>query len=107
MVSPKIINSDAGNTKYLRLLGGPPDSITMRSGRVVLQPNESIGEHSTNQYEELIVILDGEGLFLIEDGMALELNTNTVAYCPPETKHNIKNTGIKPLVYIYIVAKAI
>ena len=106
MLEPKIINTDAGETKYHRLLGGPPDSVTMHSGKVVLQPDESIGEHSTGSNEELIVILQGEGRFLFENGTELILKSNTVAYCPPETIHNIKNTGSSPLHYIYIVAKA-
>ena len=26
------------------------------------------------------------------------------AYIPPETRHNVKNTGTEPLEYVYVVA---
>ena len=102
---PKVINVDQGEKAYCRLLGGPPESVTMRSGQVVLQPGESVGKHSTECYEELVIILEGEGLFLLNEGKQLAFNADSVLYCPPNTQHNIKNTGSTPLRYIYVVAK--
>jgi mannose-6-phosphate isomerase-like protein (cupin superfamily) len=104
---PIVIDSSSGENRYTRLLGGPPDSSSMRSGKVVLQPGESVGKHSTKSNEELIVILDGEGVFIFNDNHNLEFDNNTVLYCPPMTEHNIRNTGSTPLTYIYVVAKAI
>lgn len=103
---PKIVALDRAATQYLRVLGGPPESVTMRSGYVVLLPDTSVGRHSTESYEELVVVLDGEGEMLFGDGSVLQLGTFIVSYCPPDTEHDVRNTGSKPLRYIYVIARA-
>ena len=103
---PKVINAETGGKEYVRLLGGLPESISMRSGKVVLQPGKTVGKHSTESNEELLILLEGEGLFMLSDGKQLEINVGSVLYCPPDTEHDVKNTGATPLQYIYVVAKA-
>jgi len=103
---PKMIYAGDGTQVYIRLLGGPPESITMRSGAVTLQPGKSVGKHTTENNEELLVILGGSGAFILTDGGQLEMKVNTVLYCPPFTEHDVMNTGAVALRYIYIVAKA-
>ena len=105
-LKPILIDATSGENGYTRLLGGPPQSVSMRSGKVVLQPGETVGKHSTEKKEELIIILDGEGQFLYGDNQSLVFDPNSVLYCPPMTENNIINTGSTPLTYIYIVAKA-
>jgi oxalate decarboxylase/phosphoglucose isomerase-like protein (cupin superfamily) len=34
------------------------------------------------------------------------LGVNVVAYCPPQTEHDVVNTGADPLRYLFIVARA-
>jgi len=92
------------NCEYQKLLGGRPQTRGMRSGRVYLQPGESIGEHSTGQHEEVIVFLSGRGLALVGDNDTFEIGKGKIAYIPPHTTHNMKNTGDEPLIYIYCVA---
>lgn len=106
-LQPILIDATSGENGYTRLLGGPPQSVFMRSGKVVLQPGESVGKHSTEGKEELVIILDGEGQFLYGDHHSLRFNSNAVLYCPPMTEHNILNTGSTPLQYIYVVSKAL
>ena len=103
---PKIIELDRAATGYMRVLGGPPESVTMRSGYVVLQPANSVGRHSTDAFEEMVIVLEGEGEMLFGDGSVLQLKPYVVAYCPPETEHDVRNTGSKPLRYVYVVAMA-
>ncbi len=102
---PFTIQLDPAATEYRRVLGGPPESVTMRSGYVVLQPAASIGRHSTGAFEEMIVVLHGKGEMLLGDGTILPLEPYSVAYCPPETEHDVRNTGKAPLRYIYVVAR--
>jgi len=64
-----------------------------------------VGKHSTNGHEELLVLLAGEGVFLWSDGQDLEIRAGNVLYCPPDTEHDVKNTGSTALEYIYVVAK--
>ncbi len=103
-IVPKVVRLDRTATEYQRILGGPPESVTMRSGYVVLMPQQSVGRHNTGSYEELVIVLDGEGEMLLGDGSSLKLGPNSVAYCPPATEHDVRNTGSMPLRYVYVVA---
>ncbi len=76
----------------------------MRSGLVVLQSNQSVGKHSTGEHEELLVILEGKGEMIFKDGSTLPVEAQHALYCPPETEHNVRNTGAGILRYVYIVA---
>jgi quercetin dioxygenase-like cupin family protein len=103
---PKVAKLDPAAVDYVPILGGPPETATMRSGAVVLLPGQSVGKHSTGDYEEAIVVLAGSGELRLSDGSTYELAGHSVAYCPPATEHDVANTGAEPLRYVYIVAKA-
>ena len=103
---PKLISLDLAASEYKRLLGGPPETVTMHSGLVVLNPGKSVGKHNTKNYEEVLVILEGEGEMKITDGPTLPLKTGSLAYCPPRTEHDVVCTGQAKLKYVYVVAKA-
>jgi mannose-6-phosphate isomerase-like protein (cupin superfamily) len=92
--------------EYQRILEGTPQTCGMRSGRVYVEPGASCGEHSTKQHEELIVFLQGEGKVHIGGGDPLRVGAGKVAYIPPNTLHDVENTGSGPLAYIYCVAPA-
>jgi mannose-6-phosphate isomerase-like protein (cupin superfamily) len=102
--------------EYQRILEGQPQSRGMRSGRVYINPGQSCGRHSTKKHEELLVFLSGRGLLLIgESGYgglrpdeqdSYEVGEGKVCYIPPNTEHDVKNTGAEPLIYIYCVAPA-
>ncbi|MFQ6034537.1 MAG: cupin domain-containing protein [Sedimentisphaerales bacterium] len=102
----EILVMDLNDTpEYQQLLEGKPQTCGMRSGRVYLQPGQSIGPHSTEVHEELLVFLCGKGTALIgPEQTAFEIGQGKVCYIPPYTIHNMKNTGTEPLVYIYCVA---
>jgi quercetin dioxygenase-like cupin family protein len=102
----KIISHDVAGKGYLQLLSGPPETVTMRSGRVILNPGKSIGKHSTGVNEEILVILEGQGEMQTAGGTTLQLNKSVIAYCPPNTEHDVLNTGTSILRYVYIVARA-
>jgi mannose-6-phosphate isomerase-like protein (cupin superfamily) len=102
----KSITLDPSTDEYQRVLGGPPETATMHSGLVVLKPGKSVGVHNTEKYEEVLVILEGQGEMRITGGPAMALRANTVAYCPPRTEHNVVNTGKGKLRYLYVVAIA-
>ena len=91
--------------EYQRLLPGAPATYGMKSGRVYLKPGAECGEHSTKGSEEQLVFLEGEGTAIIAD-KTMQVGKGMVVYIPPETVHNIKNTGSVPLVYIFCVAPA-
>ena len=101
---PKVI--DLGALEASRtLLGGSPETVTMRSGMVVLAASKSVGKHSTKTFEEVVIVLEGVGEMRLSDGSVLRMKPHTVVYCPPATEHDVFNTGTEPLRYIYVVAE--
>ncbi|MBN1509328.1 MAG: cupin domain-containing protein [Sedimentisphaerales bacterium] len=91
---------------YQRLLAGAPQTHGMKSGRVCLGAGNECGQHSTKGHEELLVFLAGRGELQIDDSDGLPVGVGKVAYIPPHTVHNVRNTGADPLVYIFCVAPA-
>jgi len=104
---PTVIQLDSAASGYTPLLTGAPATVTMRSGYVVLGPGQSVGRHSTGRYEEEIIVLEGTGRLVVSGGPELALRRLSVAYSPPNTEHDVTNTGATPLRYVYVVAKAI
>ena len=92
------------NPEFQRLLGGEPQTRGMRSGRVYLDPDKSCGRHSTKNHEELLVFLSGSGELIIGENDTFEVGLGKISYIPPQTDHDVRNTGTEPLVYIYCVA---
>ena len=105
VTSGKVLVMDLSEkAEYQQLLEGKPQTRGMRSGRVYLQPGQSIGQHSTEAHEELLVFLCGKGTALIgPEQTAFEIGQGKVCYIPPHTIHDMKNTGTEPLIYIYCV----
>lgn len=104
---PKVITPEKKDFGYSRILKGFPESVTMRSGMVKLRPNETVGIHSTGINEELLIILSGKGVFLITGREPVSVEEGQFFYCPPETEHNVKNTGNVSLHYVYVVSRAL
>jgi len=101
---PLVVTLDPTTRDYERVLDGPPETCSMRSGYVVLGPGRSVGKHSTEDYEELVVALEGTGKMTLAGGLELRLGPGIVAYCPPHSEHDVTNTGSQPLRYLYVVA---
>jgi mannose-6-phosphate isomerase-like protein (cupin superfamily) len=91
---------------YHLLLTGRPQTCGMRSGRVRLAPGRSIGRHNTQGNEELLVFLSGRGVAELGEDTRLDVGAGQVAYIPPHTAHDIRNTGTEPLQYVFCVAPA-
>ena len=86
------------------LLEGAPQTAGMRSGFVRLKPGESVGWHTTGKNEETLVIVHGGGEARIEGEEARAFTAPRLVYIPPATRHNVVNTGDRPLEYVYVVA---
>ncbi len=103
--SEKVLVIDLNeNPENQKLLDGKPQTRGMRSGRVYLPPNQACGQHSTKNHEELLVFLSGLGDLMIGEEDSFLVGPGKVSYIPPHTAHDVKNTGAKPLVYVYCVA---
>lgn len=99
------ISLDTKGQKYIPVLSDPGDSYLLKSGSILLKPRESVGKHSTEDHEELVIVLEGTGEMVLADGSRIPMHANSAAYCPPKTEHDVRNTGQAPLRYVYVVAR--
>ncbi|MDD5128512.1 MAG: cupin domain-containing protein [Candidatus Omnitrophica bacterium] len=94
-----------GGQRFVRLLGDSTKLKGLCSGLVALQPGDSIGEHKTENKEEVLVIIKGNATVYYSKDKSIKAGPNTFIYIPPETVHNVKNSGSKILRYVYITSK--
>lgn len=99
----RIINLPSNDTNFVSVLK-PPISRKIRSGFVSLLPKCSGEGHSTETYEEMIIILSGQAV-LHNGDKDYPLTAGQVAYVPPFTNHLVRNIGTTTLKYLYIVTK--
>lgn len=76
----------------------------LRSGMVTLAPGAGCGEHGTENYEELLIFLEGAGEARLAGREPFAVGVGRAFYIPPGTTHEVFNTGASPLRYIYVVA---
>lgn len=81
----------------------PPQSRSLKSGRVLLKPGEEVGEHVTEKREELLVILKGTAT-LVEESEMITLEAGQTRYISEGKKHDVKNNTAEDLEYIYAVS---
>ncbi|MCX5633438.1 MAG: cupin domain-containing protein [Phycisphaerae bacterium] len=91
-------------SEHQPLLTGLPQTGGMRSGMVNLLPGRDCGEHSTEDNEEMLIFLSGQGQAVIGDRKTLQIGKGKIIYIPPRTIHNIMNNSNEPLCYVYCVS---
>ena len=101
---PLVIDLAASGEHYIPVLK-PEQTAMLKSGLVTLKPGEEVGEHTTDSREEVIVFLEGSGEVETDRNGRKAVKAGQAAYNPPETRHNVINTGESDLRYIYIVTK--
>jgi mannose-6-phosphate isomerase-like protein (cupin superfamily) len=93
------------NTKGKKILRRGEESLNFSSRLVVLKSGESVGEHKTENVEEVIVILHGTAEILINGKKYKTVKAPSVVYIPPNVVHDVLNPGGGVLKYIYITSK--
>ncbi len=94
------------NDRYQRLFSKESGTSGIKAGHVTLAPGEKVGEHTTGEREEVLVIINGRGEAVLGEKEKVTIEKNTSLYIPPETGHDIKNTGDEPLEYVFITSQA-
>jgi mannose-6-phosphate isomerase-like protein (cupin superfamily) len=102
----KIITFNPDSTSYQEIFDGEKDSVVFYSGVVTVLPKTSGHLHSTEIYEEMIVVLEGEGQVRVTKQKNLDLKFGNIVFIPPNTEHQVFNTGTKNFKYIYIATKS-
>ncbi len=82
------------------LLVKPPRSRLLKARRVILSPGEEVGEHKTEEREELIIVLSGTASLLKGDDV-IELNEGEAHFIEEGLTHNVRNNSGRVLEYIY------
>ncbi len=72
----------------------------------MLKPKEIVGEHSTKDREEIIIIVEGKARVSFGKKGHFILEEKSFIYLPCSTKHNVENVGKGLLKYTYITARA-
>jgi mannose-6-phosphate isomerase-like protein (cupin superfamily) len=103
---PCVVSLHTAHGPFTRILGGPPQTVSMKSGLVSLEPGNSVGAHSTGDCEEVLLILEGEGEAHVAGHPPLALSAGNAVYIPPDHEHDIHNHGDTRLRYVYVVARA-
>ena len=70
------------------------------------KPGATVGWHTTGQNEESLVILRGQGEALIDGHEKQSFAAPAFLYIPPNTRHNVSNSGKDMLEYVDVVAPA-
>ena len=69
----KLVKLKLEDENYQRLIKSGEEAEIMHSGLVTLKPGESVGKHSTHSKEEIIIVLEGEGTFIISGAEEIRL----------------------------------
>ncbi len=81
----------------------PEDAKRMRARVVTLEPGKEVGEHTTENREELVVVLEGALVLIGPDGKH-PLKVGQAAFIPLDTVHNVINRTRKQARYMYVLA---
>lgn len=73
------------------------DGAVMTVGEVVLLPGKGHERHNHPDAEEVLYVLAGEGLQMVEDAEPFAVHAGDVIYVPTAVYHSTINTGWQPL----------
>ena len=72
-------------------------------GHVNLEPGQIVGEHSTQNHEEIIYVISGEGIMFTPDSK-VPMREGTMIHVQSPQIHNVRNSSKEILDYVFIVA---
>lgn len=79
------------------------DGHQFKSGYVLLEPGEQVGEHKTGDGEELIIFMSGMAEVAC-DGEKERVQAPSAVLIPAHALHNVRNESKSLLRYVYVVA---
>src|SRR5690554_2626700 len=94
-IDEKIINQMRGGDNFARI--NRFDDENKMIARITLEPKSSIGYHSHLDDEEIIYIIEGNGLCLDGDA-SFDIYEGLVNYIPRGKSHSIINNSSKNLI---------
>jgi mannose-6-phosphate isomerase-like protein (cupin superfamily) len=68
----------------------------------MLESGKEVGEHATENEEELIVVVEGKGE-VVSEGHTQTVEAPCIVLIPAHTVHNVRNTSKAFLKYVYVL----
>ena len=91
------------DTYYLiEAIKGPPHR--MSCGHTTVYPTGATTGHSHDDMEEIYFVISGEGIMVVGDD-EYPVSTGDCLYVPPGKFHTTKQTGLHPLVLLWMTCK--
>ena len=90
--------------RIVRLVN-PPESANLKSSKVTLSPGEEVGEHLTENREEMILVIRGKGV-LTKGTESARMEEGSMHHVGNGVKHNVRNDSDGEMEYIYVVVPA-
>lgn len=84
------------------VLISPPLSERLKAGCTLLKAGEAVGQHTTENREEVLVILQGTAHVMIGQETQ-EVKQGHLIFIPKNQSHNVLNKTEEILKYVYIV----
>ena len=75
---------------------GRPTALPCTPARSLSSPARPFGRDGTEDYEELIVVLEGQGSMILSGGARLDVKAGMALYCPTDTEHDILTRAPAP-----------
>lgn len=93
------------SSEFYRRLLSVEQTAGIKCGLVTLDPGSSVGEHTTDAREEVIIFLEGTRMRVEygEQGSVI-VSQQELVYMPPFTRHNVHNEGSEACRYLYVTA---
>ena len=76
-------------------------------GKKVLAPGDSVEEHSSANYREIIYCIDGKITVYREGAASTKISSGEMTFIPINTKHKIVNELDKPAAYLFVFSRKI
>lgn len=87
---------------YIKMIKHVDEKNTI--AHIVIPQNSSIGIHTHENDQEIIYVINGEGI-CIEDNQEYVLTKGLVNYCPNKKNHSIKNVNKEDLELFAVITK--
>ena len=81
---------------------GPPHR--MSCGHTTIYPTGTTTGHTHDDMEEIYFVLSGEGIMVVGED-EYPITAGDCLYVPPSKFHTTKNTGLMPLVVLWMTCK--
>ncbi|MGV8085950.1 MAG: cupin domain-containing protein [Candidatus Bilamarchaeum sp.] len=90
------------STISLQETGKIANGSKIKGGCVKLMPKEKMHRHSTENGEEIIIVLEGSAKIIIGE-LERMVRVQEAIFIPTQTQHEVINETESPLRYVYVV----